>query len=456
MTKNIEKWLLAILLGLGLALRLYNLSGLTTFEWDQARDVGVMSEILSGKPTLIGPVVRGQGSFFLGPFYYYLGALALFLSGGHPLGLSLLSVAADLFAAWLLYRIIKPQSAVAALFGTGIWIFSRYLLELSHTPWNVSLLAPWLLSVIWLYHHVTQKSSTYNIYPLTFLLGLSTHIHLTAVPAAAVIALFFLPHWLKLSPRVKAISVIMCLLPLLPLILFDLRHEFLNCRLFLTFLTSSSGRAVSFASFLPVMLHKFDYTFSEAIAGIRVPYLGLASWLLSLAGLLYLSRGRERTLLLALSLLTPAWLLLYRDPDFAEYYLVVALIPLVIGLAYIFSLTWVKLKWLSLAIALSLILTQLTHYRVESQAFSLANKAALAKHAAESAALIDLRLEAPPGRRDGIEYLLEFYGADIEEGAPHIAVVTEAGQDAALIDRTDAPTSRAFGGLKLTVFKKQP
>ena len=129
--KNIIKYLSIILLAvLGIYLRSSNLSGLTTFEWDQARDVGVMSDIIGGKPTLIGPVVRGEGSFFLGPLYYYLGSVALALGSGNPLGLAILSLILDVSVGLITYLYLAKRSRLQGILGSTIWMISPYLIKL--------------------------------------------------------------------------------------------------------------------------------------------------------------------------------------------------------------------------------------------------------------------------------------------------------------------------------------
>src|SRR3990170_7564978 len=80
-----EKLLLIILIVLGFFLRVWRLSDLMGFDYDQEVAMEAVERILSGKLTLIGQQTS-IGGVFIGPGYYYLLALFYWLFGKDPIG----------------------------------------------------------------------------------------------------------------------------------------------------------------------------------------------------------------------------------------------------------------------------------------------------------------------------------------------------------------------------------
>src|SRR5258706_3613130 len=77
-------FLLATILLAALFVRVYRVTELLQFYYDQGRDALVIWDLWhKGRPFLIGPITGLKG-IFLGPFFYYLIAPFYLLGGGNP------------------------------------------------------------------------------------------------------------------------------------------------------------------------------------------------------------------------------------------------------------------------------------------------------------------------------------------------------------------------------------
>src|SRR5689334_22440473 len=138
-----KKWYLLIsilIVALGCVLRFSGFASRAPFDWDQNRDYQAIEGIARGKTTLIGPVAKGEGGFFLGPLYYYLATPAFILMHGNPRAPPITSMVVDMLAvvailALLPSRLGRTQSVVLAI----LWSCSWFAIEMSRISWNVAL-----------------------------------------------------------------------------------------------------------------------------------------------------------------------------------------------------------------------------------------------------------------------------------------------------------------------------
>src|SRR5438105_4200957 len=78
--------ILIVILFVGAFFRLYKIDQYMTFLGDEGRDVIIVRRLLiEHHPPLIGPGTS-IGNMYLGPAYYYMMAIPLFLSNFNPVG----------------------------------------------------------------------------------------------------------------------------------------------------------------------------------------------------------------------------------------------------------------------------------------------------------------------------------------------------------------------------------
>ncbi len=214
---------------IGLAVGLWPIvSGMFPVTYDQGRDwLWVKNQFDLGRPSLVGPSGSISGVFF-GPLWFWLLAIPYGLSYGHPMVMTLfnaLMVYSSVIIAALIFR--KHDKNIAwlilllgfgspALHGLANHAFSQHLLP--------------LLTLGFIYCLTRNKFIW-----ASFFVSLMWH----SEPPLAVFSLPLLIYWAvkqKINLRVAVLSLLVFTIPLLPLIAFDWRHDWLQLRALLDFL----------------------------------------------------------------------------------------------------------------------------------------------------------------------------------------------------------------------------
>ncbi len=242
------------MLVIGAFLRLFRLQEFTVFLSDQGRDALIVKDIVTlhhfpliGAPTSIGQV-------FLGPAYYYLVAPFLFLFNFNPVGLVYGVAIYVLLGAIACYLIIKKEIGLqVALIFSFLVLFSSVQIELSRFSWNPNLLPLSAFFSLYFLYKLFEKNSLLYAVLFGFFLGLAIQFHYLAlllIPAIGVYYLynFYVRKSLRQSLFHAKTFLLYVLTPLLsfitsisPLILFDLRHGFINVTNFLRLFTEQKN-----------------------------------------------------------------------------------------------------------------------------------------------------------------------------------------------------------------------
>lgn len=237
-----ELSLVIIFTVIGAFLRLYNIQGTLQFLGDQGRDALIARAILIDKdPVLIGPVTS-VGNMYLGPLYYYFMVPFLALTYPSPMGpvyavaiIGILTIPAIYF----LGRELVGRKA--AMFAAVLYSVTWTYIETTRFSWNPNPAPLVSLVLVWAIHRAWTKSAKYwMVVSLTFSLLLQLH-YLTLLAGAAAGTIWLADglqtFFMRKKDRKKfiissTISFIIFGIFLIPLIVFDLRHQFLNLRAF--------------------------------------------------------------------------------------------------------------------------------------------------------------------------------------------------------------------------------
>lgn len=436
-----------LLVALTLYLRLGNLDGHLTYEWDQERDMAAVTKMLeTDEPALLGPIVRGNiGGFYLGPWYYYLLAPLIAWQGASPLTLAYSSTGADVLVVLVLYYLISRRlNRTTALTIVTIWACSPLIIRGSYTPWNVSLIPLWSLAFIWAWGRSPAL--------LTLLATLTTSIHLTLWPLAVVGLLanwrLFVGRTLKEYIRI----FLAAFLPLTPVIIHDLTHRFENFHLFKFFMRQGSHGGLSYLDSLANVTDKFGYTIGRLLTGEPTTWLGLTVAGALLAYAIFHAATNtviRASLILTITLL--ASLVYYREYAFAEYYFLAAFLPLFLVAGYaLHRIPRLPLLFIILAIYLPL---GVKTAKQPSYPFAYGSKQKVTEALHTLPYPVAVRYSLPEHKKIGLEYLVATQELS-DQTAPQKAYVYES-ENLELIAPDDARSiihEQSLGVYKLVVF----
>lgn len=294
LNQNSANLLALLLLVWGLGLRAYQ-PGNTGFGFDQVQIMENAEAITHGQLRLIGPRT-GLAAMFTGPLIYYITA-GWYLIQPDPYALVLTSLtlaALTGITIWSLSRLYWSNRL--ALINLSLWAFSPFLLLLDRTPWNPNLmiLASALVFLPMVYLAETAKTKTKVIQQPTpwrelLLIGLGSWLgyqaHFSGLILPGMFGLLVVWQFRRWWKPALA-SVVGLGFSLVPTLIFDLRHDWLNWRGF-TSLVFNNEAAVS--TNLKDELWRTGYIMAETMG--KVIFQENHPLLLLTAGLLIIIAG---------------------------------------------------------------------------------------------------------------------------------------------------------------------
>jgi hypothetical protein len=267
-------------------LRLYHLKDSLNFSADQGEAMLRVWQIWKNKEiTLIGPAASPEifhRQFFQGPLIYYQILATLLLSGWDPLRSSYLLIILNFTGLLFLYQaLLRLINRQAALSGIIMFTFFPAVVEFSRFhfgPNTLLFLMPmYIMTLVYLY----QKPKAGLLFLLGFLGGLSLQFHFQIV---LIVTLTLL--WLAINYRKINWLLFYCLgvgLGYMPLIIFDIRHQFYNINTIWLWLTYAGNNNPGhfnihyFLAFLPFVFTLIAYFLEK----IRQKYNWLPTIILS-------------------------------------------------------------------------------------------------------------------------------------------------------------------------------
>ena len=226
--------------------RLFRLADFAMFLSDQGRDAIIVKRIVTGEhfPAIGAPTSIGQ--VYLGPFYYYLIAPFLRLFSFDPSGLAFAVAFYSILGLIACYLLIKKISGKRTAFLFFILAgFSSAMVESSRFSWNPNLL-PMFSFLTLSFYYLMLKEKKYR-YAISFgsFFAFSLQLHylsaLMILPLFLFLLLSVLYHKdILLILKQLFVSFVVFLFWNIPLLIFDLRHDFLNSKNFSRLFTEQS------------------------------------------------------------------------------------------------------------------------------------------------------------------------------------------------------------------------
>ncbi|MEK7110049.1 MAG: glycosyltransferase family 39 protein, partial [Patescibacteria group bacterium] len=320
--------LIGVLL-VGVFLRFYRLEGFVTFLGDQGRDAIIVKRIITlehfpaiGPPTSIGQV-------YLGPFYYYFIAPWLLFFNYQPVGLAFGVALFSVIGLLINYMVVKELfNKKIALISTIFLTFSSVMIDFSRFSWNPNLLPLFTLLTVYFVIKSLKTNKWYYFALSGAFISFSIQLHYLALFLIPPIVMLFTNELIvgfKQSNNETMKQLKNYLLMSFsfifftsPLIIFDLRHQFLNSKLFLA-LFKSSGSTLStkfnslFDSFYFLNLYSLNINLNKFLV-----YLLLLFFLLAFVTLIKRSSNFKTFLLFFL--LTMLGMSFYNGPKHPHYF----------------------------------------------------------------------------------------------------------------------------------------
>lgn len=381
----------------GAFLRLYRLGEFVTFLGDQGRDAIIIKRLLTfehfpaiGAPTSVGQV-------YLGPFYYYFIAPWLWFFRFEPIGLALGVAIFSSFYLLVNYFIVKDLlGKKTALISTALLTFAGIIIDYSRFSWNPNLLPLFSLLTLYPLIKATQtKKLVFFIFAGAFL-SFSVQLHyLSLLLLPPIVIVFVVKRMLKGS----AATALSFLFFSLPLLIFDLRHDFLNSRSFIKlFQTSAVASSNKLGEFLLTFTSLNEYFFS-----VKLPAAASLVFLIMLGLILFIIVKRNtimrQTVVFLLLLL--AGLSFYSGPKYPHYFgMIYPIYAIVIG--YVLSLIFAPDFGVWLAIVFFAL-----YISIQSQKYSFLFGVGSSQidHAKKVAALIKDNVSAKKFTITGLPYI---------------------------------------------------
>lgn len=236
-----EFWILAAILVVAAFMRLYRISDYLTFLGDEGRDVVIVRKLLvEGHPPLIGPGTS-IGQMYLGPFYYYMMAPALFLANFSPIGPAIQIAILGIITVWLVWYTGREWfGKTAGLIAAGLYAIAPTVVIYSRSSWNPNIMPFFALLSVYAIWRV-WKEHEFGWLPVmgfSFAAAMQSHyLALLLIPTLGIFWALTLVN-LKLNKNYKLeiknftqksfLSFLIFVGMMSPLLFFDMRHNWIN------------------------------------------------------------------------------------------------------------------------------------------------------------------------------------------------------------------------------------
>ncbi len=456
-----KNWLLLVILAVGFFLRAYKAKALFLYNHDNDLASWIVKDIVVNKHLrLIGQETSTQG-VFIGPLFYYLLIPFYLLFNMDPFAGVVLITILGLFSIWSFYFVFSK------VFDKRTGLVAGFLYAISFTTifndrWVVPTM-PVIAWSVWFFYAANlllkgKQKTAFVIFGI--LAGLIWHLNVSLVLLLPLIPLSWWLSKKKINWRAAATGLLILVVMSLPLMTFELRHDFVQTRAVFQSLGAEQGDILSkTAKFKKVL----NISFSGA-TNFAFPYLPKTAVYNTLAAvsllgvLFFLTTKKVFPKKLAIVMLS--WIAIYilffssYSKIVSEYYLdgilVVWLAILIFSISYLIN----KKKFRKFGLIILFLLTVVNFYRFFTFNFNRTGyleRKAIVKFIKEDAEehgypCISISFITSPGYELGYRYffwLEEMHVNQPKSGSPVYTIVFPHNRDQ--VDKID----RTFGALAL-------
>lgn len=212
------------------------------YTFDTARDFLKIEQIVETKDlTLLGPPAGGISGIFHGVWWYYILLIPYFIFNGWPVGYYLFGTFLGvIFNLIFFYFIRREFNFLTAVLFLCIMATSPFLLINTFFLWNV-LMAPYFIILLLIcISALIRTKEPYILFLMSLMLGFILQFELSLgflIIPSAMITLVFIKETrpIFLSVRGFIFFILGFAIPLSPVVLFEVRHDFLQTKALINF-----------------------------------------------------------------------------------------------------------------------------------------------------------------------------------------------------------------------------
>lgn len=456
--------LIGIIILIGAFLRFYNMAEVVQFEFDDQYNAYLVYNLVkNGDFSLVGQETS-FGGMFLGPWHYLFLTPFYLLTNLHPIGGYIGEAVIGLLTIFSYYLVGKK------IFSEKVGLLAAFLrailVNLILQDWNIGPAYPAELVAIWFIYFLVRlyQGSMKSLLALSFLTGMMFTIHLVILPLVIVLLITLIFKSIRPPLSIWFKSLVVFILPVLPILLFEIRHKFIHIQGFLKTLASGGressnlGQRLSDQLFynLNYFYRLFDDRFLPSFLGLVIFFL-IAFFLWKRLG--EFKHSYHRFIFWTIFLIVTLYYLIY--PRHVSQYYFMALRPLTILYvsALILSVWTVKRgKIIGLAFITFVVLSNLGRLiglHTDTHKKSLAYKEAVVKSIIENQrgkGEFSVSYFMKKGWEFGYQYLFTYYGLNprSEIKPPIYSIVYPKTQVA------EKDLSRSFGSIGVIFPEDEP
>lgn len=239
-----EFYLILALLLVALFLRIYRIPEYMTFLGDEGRDALMIKRILvDGDIPLLGPPTS-VGNIYLGPLYYYMMAIPMAVLWLNPVAAAAQVAIIGVLTIGLIYYLSREWfGKLAAFISALLYAISPVNIIYSRSSWNPNP-APFfaLLAILGVYR--VHKTGNFLWLVLTGgALAFIVQMHYLALILLPIFGLLWIHQIIKNQRKKHVVlgtlgALVIFLFLMLPLVIFDLKYDYLNYKAITTFFSN--------------------------------------------------------------------------------------------------------------------------------------------------------------------------------------------------------------------------
>lgn len=436
----------ALCAALGLRLVFLDNAYYSGFE-ELYRDLRVITALIEGRGfPLVGPSAS-FGGFFVGPAYYYLVALFVYVFSYHPAGAVMASTIGSVFSVWVFYRLLLRWFGLKPYALAGAWMLAVSNFDIHNAVYasNPTLLPLFVLCVLHGLTSIFDRTLTgRGATGLGLAAGIAMQLHGTAlvfVPLAVLGAV------IRSRPPLRRTVLIIAaaFLTFAPYLVFEIQNGFSNAKRLFDVGTASYALLPRADTARAILAHFYYATLSPvtpyfgATFAYRVGAMLQAGFLLVVVRRIFQRRSgpiahalsAHAAPVIALWAVSSVGLLFfYQKYTVPHYYLIFWPLPIIL---YLFAMRWLEARFRLFAPALAIfIVMQLLQYSV----LVIPARGAIWPHGAMRKALAVIQNDAHGGSyailNDGthfLAYYTELAGVGLNRDASDAAFVYRITRD---------------------------